>query len=789
MWWILSALAAPPDAAPATLSMGTSPTNLGISGDGELVAALSGDSVWVMSVDDWSVTSINACDPSAVYPGSSGVWVACADGIVKMLDYSDGVLSVTDTSFDAGDGDPKGVFEYEGSVGVLMTDADGVLSFTTYTATGTVKEEARELLFDEVEDTALVSGIVYVSHGGNNLSRVPFASGSPTLLPNTVSSGLTFDQLAEGSGGIYAVGGGVLTFVAASFTSALVQGTSLGTVEAFGVHAGASDGWALLVTDQVDVWGLDENGLSDEPLESFDIDETVTEVVVSDDYAFGASATGLVVFTANPWVSDFVATPSSAVEGEEVALTFSVDESVDWSLYLGGDSSGSGTLLGEGVADSEVSTTVTVDSTWAEGKNSLVVVVKDASGNEGHGVAKVTVDNPPDTPVLTDDSLGFGDERLVLSFDGISDEDLAGYDIYVTTVPFESADWATGGPEFDGEDALETPIRVDSSGGQRVTASISPLTNGVTYYVAVRAVDEGGLEGPMSEVVSGTPKPTFAASELSGENGGCSTAPGSLWGAVVGLGVLIGRRRRIATLGAVLVASTAQAGEGYGPFWKRTDLTPTYGNVEVRYGGYLKLDDPCLSLVYGEKAKNSLRVEFGPQFPMRKPLDRSKPGLFGLVELDFGVGLFQEIGNQVDSTGCDIELDEATRGTDVTMMTWLPLSADLTLRLQFMDEQILVPHARFGGDYLLWQEKWDAGGGKETMSGGNYGYHYGFGASFLLDILAPSRAAILENHTGINDTYLVFEWRRQEISAPKQDDGEGFDFSGTEITVGLKLDY
>ena len=118
-------------------------------------------------------------------------------------------------------------------------------------------------------------------------------------------------------------------------------------------------------------------------------------------------------------------------------------------------------------------------------------------------------------------------------------------------------------------------------------------------------------------------------------------------------------------------------------------------------------------------------------------------------------------------------------------MTWYPLALDGTLRGQFFDEQLLVPYARYGYDYIIWNEKWDDGnGGKNKISGAKTGSHYGYGVSILLDAFAKSRASLLEAQTGINDTFLTVEWRRQAV-----DTGSGLIFSGESITAGLKLDF
>ena len=70
-----------------------------------------------------------------------------------------------------------------------------------------------------------------------------------------------------------------------------------------------------------------------------------------------------------------------------------------------------------------------------------------------------------------------------------------------------------------------------------------------------------------------------------------------------------------------------------------------------------------------------------------------------------------------------------------------------------------------------------------------------FGVNLLLDVFAKERASLLEVTSGINDSYLVFEWRSQRVDqrdrpwAPAPTKVKGFDFSGSLFTIGLKLDY
>jgi hypothetical protein len=70
-----------------------------------------------------------------------------------------------------------------------------------------------------------------------------------------------------------------------------------------------------------------------------------------------------------------------------------------------------------------------------------------------------------------------------------------------------------------------------------------------------------------------------------------------------------------------------------------------------------------------------------------------------------------------------------------------------------------------------------------STNGGKLGYHYGFGVNVLLDMFAQNRASRAEARWGIEDSYLVVEYRLQETLAE-----EGLGFGGSVITAGLKID-
>ena len=116
----------------------------------------------------------------------------------------------------------------------------------------------------------------------------------------------------------------------------------------------------------------------------------------------------------------------------------------------------------------------------------------------------------------------------------------------------------------------------------------------------------------------------------------------------------------------------------------------------------------------------------------------------------------------------------------------------MTGRLHFVDEQVLVPYASYGRDWIVWSEKTEISEGvMEGVSGVKYGWHWAAGLSIMLDIFDFSRASLLEATYGINDTYLTIEYREQTIDkGSRVSDGEDqLSFSGRMITATAEFDF
>ena len=837
--WLSLALAAPPDKTATLIDVtGGSGTdrlrNLSISYDGRLVVGKSGASNlgFVLDVEQWEIVTIDDCEVQGIAVDSYGddiddqtyeVWLGCSDGTVRGKYYDDGTLSdITDD-----DGVAASIeVETAGFNGLYLeyvNDSPYVFTITAESGVGSTAHVFDPLTFgfdgssglwsgpvtlatDGFKDATVspLSSTLVVAHGNSDQSYLNLASGTWTLVPRTQGLQLNCDDLAPSRVGdwVFCVQdsgtlGQVSRLIPSTGSTTLLSLGTLNDPQGIVVSDEVDSSWMAVTGGQVKVWELDdsENPVDvDNPVFTGveNADNQIQDIVTRDGYLFGGGVAGnLHIVTANPWM--YVGTSSAEVvgggvasTGSEVEVTFSWDEEVEWTLFRGGNRFEAGDTLttSDEPLPEETPTTVTVvvDDSWVEGKNSLFVWGESTDdGLVGYGHVSVEVDNPPKPPTLRNSNVSFGNQRLTLAFDGIEDADLDYYQVWVSTEPFDGDDYETGGPSYDGGTRLSTPITVQAAPEEAVDLDISPLQNDVTYYMAVRAYDTGGKEGPMSAVVSGVPKETFGAADLAGAPGGspCSTAPSSAAGglALLALGAVARRRRwaaaaTLATVGLLLPSvGLAQSSRDEDPWWK-ADQTPARGNFEARYG-VISLTDDNLTSVYDQNPTNLLQIEAGPQF-------------FRVFELDVGIGFFQELAFTVTDTGA--------KSGERSMMTWWPFALDGSFRLHILDEQPVVPFVRYGWDYVIWTEEIEVGSSRQKTRGGKFGSHYSLGANLLLDLFQPGRASMLEARSGINDSWLTFEWRRQAVDLRKQPWGtpvtqNSLSFDGDAFMVGLKLDY
>jgi MYXO-CTERM domain-containing protein len=506
----------------------------------------------------------------------------------------------------------------------------------------------------------------------------------------------------------------------------------------------------------------------------------VTEFGVIDGYVIaGTSGGDIWVLTDRPWVEADSPKPKAALSGTEVSIDFVVDVDGTWKARLNGEDNEDGSVLASGkVTAGEVATaTFTVSDGFLEGDNRIRIVVTSDDGAQGHDTSVLSVDNPPSRVSLRSSHVGWGDQQVEVRIPGISDEDLVQYEVFVTTRDFSDEEYTTGGPGFEGApgdvgaNRLNLPRTVSAEPGQDMQLTIAPLTNGVTYYVAVRATDEAGMEGEMSKVVSVMPRETYGAADLAGEKGGlnCSSSGAGAVGILGLIGALaIGLRRRSTFLAAGLLTLVFSLPAGAKADWPQNvkGWSQVKGDTfAVRYGP-IHFDDDSITSIFGDSGNSMLMLEFGPT-------------IYDLIEIKGSIGYFHGEGSRLSASGAS--------SSQYDYLNLYPLSADLTARLDVLPEQPIVPFAGVGMDYFFWREIWEGSGGsgRQNVSGGKPGWHTTYGAHFLLDIFNVRRASKLAAVTGITDSYITVEYREQKIG----EDQSGLRFTGDTLTFGLKFDY
>ncbi len=841
-WWSVVAVASPPDRTVRLFEVddgGGYVERMQLSSDGALLVGRTRTSKvgFLLNTNTWETDASAArspvgsfvgpdeggCSVSAIAtsPATSGwnVWVACEDGQLLRYEYTGAgapTLAAEDAQVEV-DARLDGVwFDPESNLVYALAAADGVAGSLHTIDPSTLAVDAAATFPKVLATNGFAEGVVVesggaptlvISHGGSNMSHVLLGVGNNGFLQSGIAGGFGCSDMCPAPGGDVFCVDPVGAIARYQLASRLFLGLGLVLDQPRGVGASLDldDGWLAVTGNRVFVWEMsDANTVvvdggpyyESDP----DADNPIQDIVTANGYMFGGGEAGYIhVVTQNPWIypstvivskleGDTPVAASVFQRGDRVQLVFAVNQEGSYEVVLGGEGPNdtAGRVVAEGdlvTVDTEGgpviagSATFEIDGSFEEGTNFVWLRALNELGDAGHGAASIVVDNPPGAPGV---GLGFGEQSIKVNIDGIPDKDLSHYVVWISDQRFAAADFATGGPT-----TFREPRRLVAAPGTDPSFVFEGLVNGQTYYVAARAYDESGAESVMSPVKSEIPRSVYSAAQQVGDPGGtpCSTSSGAASGmlAVLAAGALAARRRTrgLALVAALVAPAAANAQDADKDPWWRQDTTPARANMEVRYG-VINLLDQTLDEHYQQGAHNLLQVEVGPQF-------------FHVFEVDLGTGFLQELDFLRDSGG--LPSDQRT------MITWYPFQLDATFRAHFVDEQPVVPFVRYGWDYVLWSEKFDSapGGPKSSIRGGKFGTHYALGGNFLLDLVQPGRASFLETRTGINDSWLTIEWRRQRVDARSapwagRDDQLGaakrpLDFSGDAVTLGLKLDW
>ena len=773
---------ATPDRVAADLSdaSGTQLASLAVDQDLELLALIDegSSSVRVVDLQTWETAAVAVCDSAqglATWTSDADLYIAvgCTTGDVDVVLVEERIAGVDSTqSLSA---DPILGLAVSDDVLWAVTDGEDLAIEGIATSDYALSDYTSTLARTGYEAMVGTTSYVFVVHGGDDVSSFQSTSGGTTASNENLGGRELVDAVPQLGNDVNLFladgGGGLLRYQKSSDDFSILLDDEDGLADTRSLVIDPDGDWmALGEGATIQLREYSDGAVSEDTLADIDLDGAVaTDLEAFPGYLFAATDAGeLLVLTAYPWL-EFDAAPGTLIDGDAFSLSFTSDTQGDWVMSLGGPT---GTELASGSVDAggTASADFEADGTWAEGTNRVWVTL-----GEGHDAVDVVVDNPPPQAVI---DVGFGDSSVIVDITSPGITDLSHFEVYISETAFTADDYASGGPE---DDALGSPIEVTTDDADAdVSYTIEGLTNGVTYHVAVRVIDEAGTEGEMSEVYSVTPEETFGVAYLAGESS-CSTTTRT--GAVAGLallGAVLVRRRRLAAglaLGAgLLVSMPAQAADMDG--WK------TKTRTNELHIGPMTLEDPqnttsneAWADTYGQTGLTYLRFDGGRQ-------------LYRVLEVNGGVGLLRKGGYLVSESGAT--------STEEGKITALPVHAGLTLRLdptlKIKDEwrgMPVVPYAGAGLSYTLWREREGSIDtsdpfSNETYGGGVPGWYWHVGADILLDWMDPRRASVAQARWGIEDTYLTIEWANRTTIYP--DGVEGLSFAGDSVTVGLKID-
>lgn len=204
--------------------------------------------------------------------------------------------------------------------------------------------------------------------------------------------------------------------------------------------------------------------------------------------------------------------------------------------------------------------------------------------------------------------------------------------------------------------------------------------------------------------------------------------------------------------------------------------SPQSYSIELRGAAYNAQDiDPYYELIYGNDKGFLFEVELGWQI-LRQ---------LGILGLDAGIGYFKQTGHGLVIPETDIDPENWEKSREEYTFRIVPTEVSMVYRLAFFKNQLFVPFAKVGVDYYYFRES--RKDGEEVLDGGKWGHHYGGGLQLLLDFFDRKHANKLDIDYGINNTYLIFEYRKATVD--DFGEKEGFDFSNSTWFGGLMFEF
>jgi len=283
--------------------------------------------------------------------------------------------------------------------------------------------------------------------------------------------------------------------------------------------------------------------------------------------------------------------------------------------------------------------------------------------------------------------------------------------------------------------------------------------------------------------------------------------------------------KRLAVVALILIAARASAQEGvggnppaFGENPERHYESPQRFAVELKFGPYSPNIDssqgvhgtPFADLFPPDTGKSRppgkllTQVEFDYQFLHRSWGNfaiGNTAGYYRRTTHSFAYVADPTTGNP--TTACTAgAAGNCVRSGDTTALNIVPLSIMLVYRFDYLARRWkipFVPYVKVGLAYYIW---WiENGGGFLSIAqftppgssssqggwGGTLGWVMNPGGAFLLDVLDPTAAKVIDAELGINHTYLFCEFHYADISGFGA--SNKLNLSDTTLNAGIAFEF
>jgi YVTN family beta-propeller protein len=494
-----------------TVNVGSAPVSLALADDYLFVANSFDDTVSIIALDTYSIEeTIDVGDnPQHVTANidKSGVYVSNYDGdSISVISVAS--LEVTHTISSAGDGPSAMRLSSAGDkLYVACKESDSVLIIST----------GSNSITGEINEVGDGPAYLAVTSDDDHL-YVTLENESSVALIDLARNEVTSTKIAVGSNpqDIEIAKNGVYLFTANSVSDSIsdISTSSNRVVETI---SSAGDGVKEIAIQENEEYAFVTNSNSNNVSVINILDNTVADTLAAGSSPYGvcASDDNRYVYVANKGSNSV-----SIFEDQSVILIDSVDKrylndsgtaTISWhttdsgtyQIEVGGDGgkdSGDVIIFGSVTAGEQKNTDIIAGTHLLTGEGVYKIYIYLTTGGAAEHSDSTTMILDSIAPAApTGLESDFGDTKIHLNWDASTESDLIGYRVYYGTASAVYGSFV----DIDVADSY----------------TLEGLTNGVTYYAAIRAVDIAGNESLLpSNEVSETPDRILTLSELKGEN-------------------------------------------------------------------------------------------------------------------------------------------------------------------------------------------------------------------------------------------------------------------------------